>query len=81
MPVALRLNSAPDNFEQIGPIGRNFVRMIGHPAVMRLSVKYGIPRPMLMRFALRVMANLTDGRDGVFEDKVMHGLLSLVSER
>jgi len=62
-------------------VGRNFVRMLGHQAVMRLSVKYGIPRPMLMRFALRFMANLTDGRDGVFEDKVMHGLLSLASER
>jgi hypothetical protein len=55
--------------------------MIGHPAIMRLCVKYGIPRKTLMRFALRLMANLTDGKDGVFEDKVMHGLLSVVSER
>jgi geranylgeranyl reductase family protein len=62
-------------------VGRTFVRMIGHPAIMRLCVKYGIPRKTLMRFALRLMANLTDGKDGVFEDKVMHGLLSVVSER
>ncbi len=62
-------------------VGRNFVRMIGNPTVMRLSVRYGIPRKTLMRFALRVMANLTDGKDGVLEDKIMHALLSLASER
>jgi hypothetical protein len=62
-------------------VGRNFVRLIGNPTIMRLSVRYGIPRKTLMRFALRVMANLTDGRDGVLEDKIMHGLLSMVSER
>ena len=39
-----------------------------------------IPRKTLMRFALRFMANLTDGKDGAFEDKVMYGLLSLSLE-
>jgi geranylgeranyl reductase family protein len=62
-------------------VGRNFVRLIGNPTVMRLSVKYGIPRKTLMRFALRFMANLTDGKDGAFEDKVMYRLLSMASER
>jgi len=62
-------------------VGRNFVRMIGNPTVMRLSVKYGIPRKTLMRFALRFMANLTDGRSGVMEDKIMYGLLALASDR
>jgi geranylgeranyl reductase family protein len=61
-------------------VGRNFVRMIGNPTVMRLSVRYGIPRKTLMRFALRFMANLTDGKDGVLEDKIMYALLSLASE-
>ena len=60
-------------------VGRGFVKLIGNPAVMRLSVKYAVPRKTLMRFALRVMANLTDGKDGALEDKIMHGLLSMVS--
>ena len=34
-----------------------------------------------MRFALRLMANLTDGKAGVLEDKIMYGLLSMASDR
>ncbi len=55
-------------------IGTNFVRAIGHPSVMRTLTEYGLPRAWLMRFALRVMGNLTDGRDGDFQDKLMYGL-------
>ena len=61
-------------------VGRNFVRLIGHPAVMRFCVRHGIPRKTLMRFALRFMANLTDGKNGVIEDKIMYGLLSMALE-
>jgi len=74
-PVLLR-----ERYGRYFHVGRQFVRAIGNPTVMRLSVRYGIPRRTLMRFALRFMANLTDGRDGVLEDKIMHGVLSLVSE-
>ena len=62
-------------------IGRNFVKLIGNPAFMRWSVQHGLPREGLMRFALRFMANLTDGKEGDVQDKVMHGLVSLASER
>ena len=55
-------------------IGTQFVRAIGHPAVMRTLTDYGLPQEWLMRFALRVMGNLTDGRDGDVQDKVMYGL-------
>jgi flavin-dependent dehydrogenase len=55
-------------------IGTNFVRAIGHPAVMRTLTEYGLPREWLMRFALRVMGNLTDGRDGDAQDKIIYGL-------
>jgi flavin-dependent dehydrogenase len=55
-------------------IGTNFVRAIGHPAVMRTLTDYGLPQAWLMRFALRVMGNLTDGRDGDAQDKLMWGL-------
>jgi flavin-dependent dehydrogenase len=55
-------------------IGTNFVRAIGHPAVMRTLTDYGLPREWLMRFALRVMGNLTDGRSGDAQDKLMYAL-------
>ena len=55
-------------------IGSNFVRAIGHPKVMRALTEYGLPQEWLMRFALRVMGNLTDGRKGDFKDKLMYSL-------
>ena len=33
-------------------------RLIGHPQVMRLATRYGLPRPTLMRFILKLLANL-----------------------
>jgi len=61
--------------------GNRWARLIGDPAVMRLAVKYGIPRRRLMRFALRVLANLSDGKDGDIDDRLMTALLSLAPER
>lgn len=55
-------------------MGRGFVRAIGNPAVMRTATRYGLPRPVVMRFAMRVLANLTDGRDGDASDKLMWAL-------
>jgi len=55
-------------------IGRGFVRLIGNPTVMRTFTDYGLPREALMRFALRFMGNLTDGRDGDVQDKLMYVL-------
>jgi geranylgeranyl reductase family protein len=55
-------------------IGTNFVRAIGHPNVMRVLTDYGLPQAWLMRFALRVMGNLTDGRKGDAQDKLMWSL-------
>jgi menaquinone-9 beta-reductase len=61
--------------------GRQWVRMIGHPRFMRFAVEHGFPRTTLMRFALRLMANLTDGRDGGAPDRLMHAMLALAPER
>ncbi|MEX2421827.1 MAG: geranylgeranyl reductase family protein [Actinomycetota bacterium] len=55
-------------------IGTNFVRAIGHPSVMRILTDYGLPREWLMRFAIRVMGNLTDGRKGDVQDRLMFAL-------
>lgn len=58
--------------------GRFFVRAIGNPEVMRLATKYGLPREGLMKFLLRVMAGLSDGRDGDVQDKVIYAIKRMV---
>jgi hypothetical protein len=45
---------------------------------MRAFTEYGLPREWLMRFALRLMGNLTDGRDGSAQDKLIHAMERLV---
>jgi len=58
-------------------VGRKFVKAIGRPQVMRTLTRYGLPREWLMRFAMRFMANLTDGAEGDAQDRLMEGLLRM----
>jgi geranylgeranyl reductase family protein len=51
-------------------IGRQFAKVIGNPAVMGTATRYLLPNRRVMAFALRVMGNLTDGRDGDLQDKL-----------
>jgi flavin-dependent dehydrogenase len=62
-------------------VGRAFVRAVGKPWVMRAATRYGLPRRRFMAFLLRVMANLTDGRQGDVEDRIMHALVRMAPER
>ena len=55
-------------------LGRTFVRLIGHPRVMRVCTTYGLPRRTLMRFTLKLLANLTDAHDGDTMDKLINSL-------
>jgi geranylgeranyl reductase family protein len=55
-------------------LGRAFVQLIGNPNVMKLATKYGLPRPTLMRFTLKLLANLTETSGGDALDRVIHGL-------
>ena len=59
-------------------VGRGFARVIGKPAVMGRTTKYLLPHPRAMGFAMRVMANLTDGRDGDAQDRLFALLERLV---
>jgi geranylgeranyl reductase family protein len=58
-------------------LGRHFVRLIGHPQVMKLATRHGLPRPLLMKFTLKLLANLTDARDGDALDRIINGLTRL----
>ena len=51
-------------------IGRGFAKIIGRPAVMSRATRYMLPNPRVMRFAMRLMANLTDGKDGDRQDRL-----------
>ena len=62
-------------------VGRNFAKAIGRPPVMRTLTKFGLPREWLMRFAMRVMANLTDGPTGDMQDRLIDALLRLAPAR
>ncbi|MBA3234340.1 MAG: geranylgeranyl reductase family protein [Propionibacteriales bacterium] len=55
-------------------LGRVFVRAIGHPHVMHLATQHGLSRPTLMRFTLKLLANLTDPHGGDAMDRLINGL-------
>jgi geranylgeranyl reductase family protein len=55
-------------------LGRAFVKLIGNPHVMQAATRYGLPRKTLMRFTLKLLANLTDSRDGDAMDKLINSL-------
>ena len=55
-------------------LGRVFARMIGNPTFMKQATRYGLPREALMRFMLKLMANLTDPRGGDVSDRIINGL-------
>lgn len=55
-------------------LGRHFATLIGKPEVMRLAVRYGLPRKALMRLVLKIMANLPEERGGGLDDRVINAL-------
>jgi geranylgeranyl reductase family protein len=59
-------------------LGRAFAALIGKSAVMKLALRTGMPIPVLMRFVVRLLANLTDPSAKGFEDRVIRVLESLV---
>jgi geranylgeranyl reductase family protein len=57
-------------------LGRVFVKLIGQPGLMRFATRHSMSRPALMRFALKLLANLTDPR-GDAADRLVSGLSRL----
>ncbi len=58
-------------------LGGVFVKLIGNPAVMRACTRHGLPHPALMRFVLKLLANLTDPSDGDLADRLITTLTRL----
>jgi geranylgeranyl reductase family protein len=59
-------------------LGGWFVKLIGRPEIMRFAMKHGMPHPVLMRFVLKLLANLTDQRGGDAMDRVINAMTKVV---
>ncbi|MGH3711897.1 MAG: geranylgeranyl reductase family protein [Micromonosporaceae bacterium] len=56
-------------------LGGWFVKLIGNPHVMKVCTRHGLPHPVLMKFVLKLLANLTDPRGGDAADRVINALV------
>lgn len=59
-------------------LGRYFVKLIGQPHLMKLGSRLALSRPLLMKFTLKLLANLTDPRGRDAMDRVINGLSKMV---
>jgi geranylgeranyl reductase family protein len=55
-------------------LGATFVKLIGYPSLNKFAIQHGLPHPTLMRFVLKLMANLTDPRGGDAMDRLINGM-------
>ncbi|MGW4804091.1 geranylgeranyl reductase family protein [Kitasatospora sp. NPDC004272] len=55
-------------------LGRAFVKLIGNDRVMRIAAERGLTHPVLMKFVLKLLANLTDPSGGDVADRIINGL-------
>ena len=61
-------------------LGRHFAALIGKPEVMRLATKYGLPRTTLMKFLLKIMANLAEPAGKGAGDRIINTLSRLTPD-
>ncbi len=66
-----------DTYGAYFAVGRWFASVIGKPAIMGRATATLLPRRGIMSFALRAMANLSDGRDGDLQDRMLDLALRL----
>jgi geranylgeranyl reductase family protein len=58
-------------------LGRVFVELIGRPKLMRYATSAGMSKPTLMRFALKLLANLSEPRGGDASDRLISAMTRL----
>jgi menaquinone-9 beta-reductase len=66
-----------DAYGRYYTLGRLFVELIGRPKVMRYALGAGMSKPALMRFALKLMANLSEPRGGDAGDRLISAVTRL----
>lgn len=55
-------------------LGRLFVKLIGHPEIMRLCAQRGLSHPLLMKVTMTMLSNLRDPRGGEPVDRLVNTL-------
>ncbi|HZJ39881.1 MAG TPA: FAD-dependent oxidoreductase, partial [Demequina sp.] len=55
-------------------LGRVFATLIEKPAIMKVCTKYGLPRPLVMEFVSRLLADVYEPRGGNWADKFLAAL-------
>ncbi|WP_448615474.1 geranylgeranyl reductase family protein [Modestobacter sp. URMC 112] len=58
-------------------LGAGFLALLRHPELVRFATAHGLKRPVLVRAALRLIGNLSDGRDGDAVDRAVASLTTL----
>ena len=66
-----------DMYGRYYTLGRIFVQLIGRPKLMRYATARGMHHPQLMKFALKLLANLSDPMDGDASDRIISAMTRL----
>jgi flavin-dependent dehydrogenase len=66
-----------DEYGRHHRLGLGFLALLAHPELVRFATAHAFKRPALMNVALRLMGNLTDGRDGDAVDRALAALTRL----
>ncbi len=61
-------------------LGNRFAHALRHPWLVQYTARHGLPRQTLMRFLLKLLANLHDRRDGDVSDRLLELLLRLTPQ-
>lgn len=59
-------------------LGKQFVKIIEHPKVMRMCTTYGLPRPTLMKFVHKLLSDSYDRTGGDAMDRLITTLTKVV---
>lgn len=59
-------------------LGHVFAKLIENPKIMHICVQYGLPRPVLMQFTMKLLGHLYDTSDGDWMDKVITTMTKVV---
>jgi menaquinone-9 beta-reductase len=63
-----------DSYGGYYTLGRVFVDLIGKPWFMRQATLHGVKRPAVMRFTMKLLANLTETRGGDATDRLINAV-------
>jgi len=59
-------------------LGRAFVRLIEHPAIMRFGTRYALPVPAVMSLVVKLLSDCYEPRGGDWVDRLISTLTRVV---